>query len=996
MRFHLLATFPVLLLTAHGIAALRAVALPSGTTSLDDIGIYSVTYHYRDGRSGKMPDGWTGMFRYPTGISCTRYGMQHGKKCFLIHPPWKNGTGVTDQTFRLKLPVARKIELKFSIAMAEFVVRKSEGVTFRCFLNGKQLMAVHKKDANWSNYRFNLTPDAGRTINLRFQAGPGPSNNPSFDYGFWGNRRIIVTGAHAAPPNLPPVNAYPIPELCTPASQVTPGFALLKPVTGERSAKGRWWEIPVPSVHGAFYRIDTNHPLRVHVVFADDRAQRDFKLSSGVSITIVASHGSLIPDTDAGVKRSVKHLVLGKHTLRGILIYTFQREKISLHFTITAAGQGLAETFWADRPRIAQLTIGGITGAAFRRPVIVPYLGRVVYLPASGLFANSILDWTKSNATTYTHRHGNISAVYGALTNGKRNLLRETAYLAASSDIDAVLPNPPNPPSPFRKLLADKVILDVWSNHSFGENAAWLRVLASYQLTHFATIVHNWQHGGYDNELPSVLPALACLGGNKGLKEWVSTAVGLGELIGMHENYIDFYPNSPLFNPGDVALNSQGKPQLAWKNIIQSYALKPTDMLKFARRITTQVQHTFHENAGFIDVLSSAPPWFHVDMQAGEPGAGKLTTRWNANRKLWQLFRNAHHGPVFGEGANHWYWSGLLDGVEAQFGSGVPIFHGQTAPLFVDFDLLKIHPLQFNQGMGYLERWLRTGYTGNWESVIPTMKILDQYRMQEVAYGHAGFVPRQLWRSLPFVWQEENLMWPLTKRYATASAVKILYPLGHKMVTASTAIREGLGLDRVMVQYTDGLTIWANGRAAPWTIHLSDANRMIALPQYGWAAQAPKFLAGTWRRNGVISDVNRSPDRIFVDARSTVPRPNGIYKSEPNTQINRTKKVLDFSGIKTNGSVLLERRSANQWLLTPFPRGAPFTLMLSADTLGWPNAPISVESLNAANQPITQCKLSAANGCWYTIPVGQAGAAHYLLGEGIVPRRDRARQRSAP
>ena len=85
---------------------------------------------------------------------------------------------------------------------------------------------------------------------------------------------------------------------------------------------------------------------------------------------------------------------------------------------------------------------------------------------------------------------------------------------------------------------------------------------------------------------------------------------------------------------------------------------------------------------------------------------------------------------------------------------------GETAPLFVDFDLQKIHPLQFNHGMGYLERWYVTSSHPDWEEGLPPMKTLDQYRMQEIVYGHAGFAAAVLWTKLPFVWQEDGLVRP--------------------------------------------------------------------------------------------------------------------------------------------------------------------------------------------------------------------------------------------
>ena len=99
------------------------------------------------------------------------------------------------------------------------------------------------------------------------------------------------------------------------------------------------------------------------------------------------------------------------------------------------------------------------------------------------------------------------------------------------------------------------------------------------------------------------------------------------------------------------------------------------------------------------------PPWFHVDFRAGEAGAGRSAASGTCIGSCGPTSATTHDGPVFGEGNNHWYWSGCLDGVEAQFGSGWPGNGGFSAPLSVDFDLLKIHPLQFNHGMGYYERW---------------------------------------------------------------------------------------------------------------------------------------------------------------------------------------------------------------------------------------------------------------------------------------------------
>ena len=175
------------------------VRLAGGITALEDVGIYGVSYRYTDGRTGAMPVGWTGDFEETTGIACRPFGMQNGKRAFMLHPIWRGGTGDTDQTFHLRLPAARQIRLGFSIAMREGFVGpgKSDGATFRVFVNERVLLDTNKIDAVWSDYHFDLTRYAGQSITLRFETDPGPRGNSSFDFALWGDRQISVVGSSA-------------------------------------------------------------------------------------------------------------------------------------------------------------------------------------------------------------------------------------------------------------------------------------------------------------------------------------------------------------------------------------------------------------------------------------------------------------------------------------------------------------------------------------------------------------------------------------------------------------------------------------------------------------------------------------------------------------------------------------------------------------------------------------------------------------------------------
>ncbi len=788
------------------------VTLPGGVTRLDEVGLYSVTYHYDNGRTGTMPLGWTGPFQEDTGIACQPVGPQNGRSAFLLHPPWRGGTGETDQTFKFALPHAAKITLAFAVALqtGADAPGKSDGVVFRVFLNGKPLLDRLKTDSAWSAFQFDLTPQAGKTVTLRFETDPGPARNSSFDFALWGDRAITVTGAPAQVHALPPLPEW----------------------SGLASAASSWGSVsPTASPAQAFLARVQANPKAADLLdgwtLTVPGQTRPLGLAHGAWLDLAGPEGKIVRSDAPEVSRLMTQTAQPDGSVRRQMRYKIGDRTITVTADLYPPRNGCARAeVSSSDPYVAAVHFGDIGPVAFRRNVIVPYLGPVHFLPDLGLFAHVFVDHTHSQASALD----GTTAQYLLLTVGRRNLVQETAYFAVSPDFHSVLPTPANPPSPYRKLLGDKVVLDVWGG-SFADNAARLREYASYGMTHFLTIAHDWQNGGYDNKLPDVLPAQAELGGDAGMRQWAQAGTAGGNLFSLHENYVDFYPNAPSYDENDVARDSDGHLVPAWKNQIQSYALAPAVIVKYARKITPQVHADYGTNAGYLDVHSAVPPWFHVDFRADQPGAGKFQTVWNAHRDLWALFRQTHGGPVLGEGANHWYWSGLLDGVEAQFGIGVPSNGGETAPLFVDFDLLKIHPLQFNHGMGYLERWYQASSHPDWEEGLPTMKILDQYRMQEIAYGHAGFVAALLCNQPPFVWQEYGLMRPVTQRYATAQAVGVDYDIAGQWRGTNAALASGSLLDRVRVRYDNGLTVWANSRAQDLAVSLKPLPGSLLTPE---------------------------------------------------------------------------------------------------------------------------------------------------------------------
>jgi len=543
------------------------------------------------------------------------------------------------------------------------------------------------------------------------------------------------------------------------------------------------------------------------------------------------------------------------------LLITVEVDGSPAHITVTPQeNKGrLQAQIAADRPGITDLTLGGWPSSLGVRLIPVPYYtNTVTYLSALKSYANAWLDWHTTGSAELSETH----ATYRPLTNGKLLVLNEQLNLVVAPAIGAVFPSPGNPVSPYLAVMNGRMVVDVWSG-SFESIAQNLATLGSYGVTNCLVILHNWQHHGYDNALPDHYPANPQLGGDTELEEATEEARSIGCLVAVHENYVDYYPNYDHFTPAAIVLDSDGSRQTAWLNTgtgIQSFATKPNWVIKNASTESPVIHQRYGTTASYLDVYSGTLPGIYVDMDATQPGAGLVTTRDQSSASLWNYLRQTHQGPALGEGTNHWYNSGLLDGVEAQTGAGAtPQNIGAQLPLFVNFDLFDIHPFQVNHGMGYVSRWTTNG--GNFSSTGDR----DAYRMQEIAFGHAPFLDDSDFGDASRAMTESALVTPVASRYGLTTASSIEYlengKNGPEWVSASQAALTG-AFHQVKVAYKNGLTVTANRAVQPLVAE------GVILPQFGWLATGQGIKAFTAMCGTVICDYAQTDSSIFANARN--------------------------------------------------------------------------------------------------------------------------------
>jgi hypothetical protein len=855
MRLSLTWVLILLLLTGR-VLAQPTIVPDAAVMKLDELGLYSAGYAYRGQPERRFPIGWTGFFEEKTGVACEPYGVQNGKQVFLLHCPWRNGTGITFQEFSFQTPAVSRIRLRGATAMKSDMITKSDGVTFRIYTNGIKGLEYHQTNDVWQPFEFQFAPLTGSNLVVRFEVDPGPRNNASCDYAFWGDRELVFEGYHPVPRTNPP----------------PPALALSK-VWSARTGD----VVPRGGFGGSTRFQVSNQLARFHYAAADGTLDYAWRAPQSTNdplfgaLTLTAQMAGDAPvtvplakaATIAWTAAATLQTSFFQATNRGVALYeTFLvgGSKVQVCAVGRLIGKSLVLSVTCDQP-VVKVMDAGKWGPTLRcRQMVVPYLdGAVSYLPRENLFVNAFLDWTASAASS----HNSTRADYNALTDGTRNRLRERVIFSAAWHQAEVFPNLPGPPSPHLGFLADKVVLDIWGG-SFASIAGHLAGLADYGMRNCIALVHVWQRSGYDNALPAHVPAKAGQGGDSGMSNLVAAVARSGMRAALHENYVDYYPNYDFYDPNDIALDSQASLVKAWYNSgtqIQSFAVKPNAILRLAATQSPEIHRRYHTAADYLDVHSAVPPWFHVDFRAGEPGAGTFARVWDIHRQLWAYERATHRGPVFGEGNRHFYWSGWLDGVEAQFGTGWPENQGLTAPLHVDFDLLKIHPLQFNHGMGYYERWWPAGYHTHWRG-SPPLAVLDQYRAQEVAYGHAGFLAGPTCSSIPYAWLEYHLLSPVTARYGNAKPVQISYWQNGVWLDPTAAAKSETQRDCVRIAYDSGLTVTVNASTNNLAVHGT------VLPQFGWLAEGNGVIAGTTLRGGVITDFADTGDSLFANARS--------------------------------------------------------------------------------------------------------------------------------
>jgi len=514
------------------------------------------------------------------------------------------------------------------------------------------------------------------------------------------------------------------------------------------------------------------------------------------------------------------------------------------------------------------LRFGRVAGLAGARAVDIPYLryGRGYCTPVacgSGLFVSVLPDWLHSDCSTVDAtipKGGDGIALmagtdYAPLTDGRRNDLRERVLATVSPEFAGVLPNIPHPPSPHMARLAPYMFCMV----SY-MRPGFLKTLKRYGIDHviacdFARFyVQDFAAGFAGRWRPH--PSLTL----KQIQDYRQGIKDLGYLFGAYSDLRDWFPLNRFWDENCVSLASDGDLVEGWYG---NFRTKPNYLPVMARLVGEKVHEHYPPDSVYMDTHTCIG-LVACDFEAGVPGAGiaREQVLFNADcimeTKKW-------YGTVMSEAAVRWLYAGIAD---MDYGS---LFMGRPAddiPPLVDFDLLKIHPLNLGSMMGYgpsiffarNQEKLRAMYGDSGAGTGPLE--FYKYISASLAYGHMLMTGYSYMPPLSRMIHLYALMQGPQREYLVDTAAEIAYHNGRELVSTSRALLEDTQkLGRVQVKYRNGLTMSVNYNA--------DTNWQVdgyELPPFGWLITKPQHtLAFSALLDGRRVDYVRCPDYVYLN-----------------------------------------------------------------------------------------------------------------------------------
>ncbi|MBQ9741909.1 MAG: hypothetical protein IJV91_13340, partial [Kiritimatiellae bacterium] len=436
------------------------------------------------------------------------------------------------------------------------------------------------------------------------------------------------------------------------------------------------------------------------------------------------------------------------------------------------------------------------------------------------LFAAATADWTQSNASMLfavpdcSSLNGGVR--YLRRTDGMRNACYERFVWSFGRKVSSVLPKIPNPPSPWKHVTGSHL----WRQYGVVDREKDLAYWRSLKRRGISkVIITDHETAWRRNEEQSYTfrtRTEPIRGGDKAQEKYTRVMIDeLGYVYGTYNNYVDLATVNEYWSEDNIIRrdwdrNSSLQP--AWR---RCWRAKPAWAVSMCEKLAPEIQRKFRFNCGYCDVHTNMKLWDATDYDARVPGTGTFAAGFYAWGEIMLLQKKIWNGPVYSEGPAHWFYSGLTDGNYAQDGE----YGMAQGPWLVDFDLLRMHPLECNFGMGMID-----AHFYNTPDTKPADRriALDRFFAATVAFGHPGYLlperhAAQRHYENVAVGEEEfrsyYLIQAIATKYTQVSAMSISYVSrdGRLLSTEEALLSKDCDLMQPVVRYSDGTVTVVNG-----------------------------------------------------------------------------------------------------------------------------------------------------------------------------------------
>lgn len=852
----------------------------------------------------RLPVGWTGSDA-TSAANFARLPIARGgetRPSLQLHPPYRPRAGTVFVEYRVKLPsrpelaegATTPLRLAFFNAIRDSTPAEgaSDGVTFRVWAGDQKLFERHTDSKTWLPGEADLSAFAGQEILLRLENHPGPKNNTSCDSSFWGDPVITV----GAPPTLLTAEAK--------SALLARAHSLLSATTPTPASP----DARVYSLAGGCRSVLLLGPngLADGVLGFGD-AQRQVRFEG---LHLAVRHHVLGTWPSAAVVKSVR---LDRDSAgRDRIVHTVRVDDETLTLNVTAWADGSALRLKVESAdALTTLTLNAADQTASRvyyghgycivdpQPFRAGAGGHNLSTSHVGFdFAGGLSLLTASDTPVDDFNVDPTRRLYQLRTHPDATLTFVPGFAGALDCAIRYRPLYDKPTATGVSKKAGRFVFDLWGGR-YADHTARLARAFDYGLTHSLAIIHTWQRWGYDYRLPDIFPPLPSLGTLDDLRALGRLCTTRGALWGLHDNYIDIYPDADDFTYDAVTFTPDGKPRRAWLNEsrdAQSYQFRPDRIQPFLQRNLALIVPALQPTASFVDVFASINSFDFYDREGRFHSKRETQRAWG---EAFAAIRNAcgDNAPTSSEaGGDHLI--GWLDGADAQFmtlGSKPERFHNvvrardwSRVPWFdaVNHTRFSLH------GVGYSDRY--QGGLSREEHGIES----DDYLSAELLTGHALMID-----------SAAGVRGAVRKAWL---AQDFIASVAHDDI-ARVEFADG-NIHRLIITWRSGARVYVNRSDTDWTV----AGR--TLPQFGYLAQNGAIESSIERLGPAIAERSRAAGKFFVNSR--------VYNPAAPLAISQSVDHLEYLGDRRFR--LITTWNAEQ----PAPKALAVTYTFSRNTPG--------------------------------------------------------------